>query len=145
MNILVSYKQLTYLAKTVVFSLLFVITVHTQCRAQNTAKTIEIVADESIQTLVNTYTELNEKLAIKGYRIKIHFSTDKLKAKEAKSKFLLLYPKVPAYEKYDQPNFNIRVGDFRSKLEAFKFLKDIQVEFPTSFIVQDDIEFPTIE
>jgi hypothetical protein len=55
------------------------------------------------------------------------------------------FPSVEAYEKYDQPNFNIRVGNFRTKLEAYKFLKQVQPEFPTAFIVQDEIEFPELE
>jgi hypothetical protein len=37
------------------------------------------------------------------------------------------------------------VGDFRTKLEAYKFLKEISIEFPGSFIVQDEIELPKLE
>ncbi len=72
------------------------------------------------------HIEINSKAPIKGYRVKIHFGTDKNKAKEIKGNFLARFPAVSAYEKYDQPNFNIRVGDFRTKLEAYKFLKEIQ-------------------
>ena len=110
----------------------------------NTADTgrVEIVQSESIKQLAATHIEINEKAKIKGYRVKIHFGADKTKAKEVKAQFMAKYPDVPAYEKYDQPNFNIRVGDFRTKLEAYKFLKQVQVDFPAAFLVQDDIECP---
>ena len=106
---------------------------------------IVFVQDDKIKDLLAKHIEINAKAHIMGYRVKIHFGSDKNKAKEIKGQFIAKYPNVPAYEKYDQPNFNIRVGDFRTKLEAYKFLKQIQAEFPTSFLVQDEIEMPTLE
>jgi len=106
---------------------------------------IEYVQDIKIQELLNKHIEINSKVSIKGYRVKIHFGTDKNKAREIKADFIAKFPDIPAYEKYDQPNFNIRVGDFRTKLEAYKFLKEVQVEFPTAFLVQDEIELPKLK
>lgn len=114
-----------------------------QVKTTDTGK-VELVQDHKIKTLLQKHVEVNAKADIKGYRVKIHFGADKTKAKEVKSKFISKFPDVPAYEKYDQPNFNIRVGDFRTKLEAYKFLKVVQIEFPTAFIVQDDIELPDL-
>ena len=106
---------------------------------------IELVQDYKVKELLNKHIEINSKSSIKGYRVKIHFGTDKNKANEIKANFSSQFPDIPAYERYDQPNFNIRVGDFRTKLEAYKFLKEVQAEFPSAFIVQDDIEFPKLE
>ncbi len=105
---------------------------------------ITFVQDRKIDELLVKHIEINSKTRIKGYRVKIHFGADKNKAKEIKAKFMSQFPAVAAYEKYDQPNFNIRVGDFRTKLEAYKFLKEIQSEFPAAFIVQDEIELPEL-
>ena len=74
-----------------------------------------------------------------GYRIKIHFGTDKTKAREIKAKFLSKHPEYTAYDEYQQPNFVVVVGDFRSKPEAFDLYKKIQGEFPNAFIVKDKI------
>lgn len=101
---------------------------------------ISLVQDHKIDELLAKHIEINSKASVKGYRVKIHFGADKNKAKEIKAKFMTQFPTVAAYEKYDQPNFNIRVGDFRTKLEAYKFLKELQAEFPSAFIVQDEIE-----
>ena len=103
---------------------------------------ITILQDDKITTLVANCLLINEKAKVAGYRVKIHFGSDKAKSRDVKAKFSSSYPDVPAYEKYDQPNFNIRVGDFQTKLEAYRLLKKIQIDFPTSFIVQDFIELP---
>lgn len=131
----------------VIFCVLFVIFFNTFCCAQVSVKDtgkIELLQDYKVKQLVSNQLEINSKAVIKGYRIKIHFGSDKTKSKEVKAKFISKFPHTHAYEKYDQPNFNIRVGDFRTKLEAYKFLKEVQIEFPFAFIVQDDIEFPEL-
>lgn len=102
---------------------------------------IEIIQEFKLPELLAKHVELNSRATVKGYRVKIHFGTDKTQAYEVKKKFLELYPTVSAYVKYDQPNFNVRVGDFRTKLEAYKFFKTVQSEFPAAFLVQDEIEF----
>ena len=133
------------------YKLILLIGVFCFCFAKtNNAQTkdtgkIELVQDYKIKELLNKHTEINAKAPIKGYRVKIHFGSDKSKAKEIKAKFISKFPEVPAYEKYDQPNFNIRVGDFRTKLEAYNFLKQVQIEFPSAFIVNDDIEMPELK
>lgn len=116
-------------------------------KAQETSvdsSSVDFIQDPKIKELLSKHIEINSKSTIKGYRIKIHFGADKNKAKEVKAKFIARFPNIPAYEKYDQPNFNIRVGDFRTKLEAYKFLKEVQTEFPSAFLVQDEIEMPEL-
>lgn len=125
------------------FSLFLSKNLSAQKTSADTGK-VELVQEYKIKELVNKHVEINSKAPIKGYRIKIHFGSDKNKAKEVKAKFISKFPEIDAYEKYDQPNFNIRVGNFRTKLEAYKALKEIQVEFPASFLVQDEIEMPKL-
>lgn len=100
--------------------------------------------DGRIQNTIDKKIEVNKKQKIKGYRVKIHFGTDKTKAKEIKSKFIAKYRDIPAYDDYQQPNFTVTVGDFRTKLEAYKFWKEISSEFSGSFIVQQEIELPEL-
>ncbi|MBL7892255.1 MAG: SPOR domain-containing protein [Bacteroidia bacterium] len=103
---------------------------------------VEYIQDSRIGELMNKKVLINEKkdAKVKGYRVQIHFGSDREKAKEIKAKFLQAFNSAMAYEKYEQPNFKIRVGDFRTRTEAFKFLKEISPDFPSSFIVQDEIE-----
>lgn len=74
-----------------------------------------------------------------GYRLKIHFSADRGKAKEVKVKFDAKYTDMPTYEDYQQPNFVITVGDYKTKLEAFEALKKIKDDYPYAFIVKSKI------
>jgi hypothetical protein len=107
---------------------------------------VEMVQDYRIKELVSKHVEINSRAKHKGYRIKIHFGADKAKASEIKSKFIARFPDVPAYGPiYDQPNFSIKVGDYRTKLEAYRFLKEVQAEFPAAFIVIDEIELPKLD
>lgn len=75
-----------------------------------------------------------------GYRIKIHFGVDRNVASSVRSKFSAKFPDIKADEEYQQPNFVVIVGDFRTKLEAFEALKKIQPEFATAFIVKMKIK-----
>ncbi len=74
-----------------------------------------------------------------GYRVKIHFSADKSKAKEAQNRFASKYSGINSYEDYQQPNFVINVGDFKTKLEAQELLKTIKGDFPYAFIVKSKV------
>lgn len=132
------------LSFTFIFCCLFSPGIHSQTTPADTG-IVEVIQDYKIKELLAKHAEVNSKSNLKGYRVKIHFGSDKTKAREVKSKFISRFPDVVAYEKYDQPNFNIRVGDFRTKLDAYRFLKEVQAEFPSAFIVQDDIELPKID
>jgi hypothetical protein len=81
---------------------------------------------------------------LKGYRVKIHFGAEKAKANEVKSKFVQLYPDVPAYMDYENPNFSITVGNYRTRLEVSKFYREIQSDFSNAFIVEMKIEYPDL-
>ena len=74
-----------------------------------------------------------------GYRIKIHFSADKAKMKEAQLKFAKKYSDVASYEDYQQPNWVVNVGDFKTKLEACELLNRIKEDFPYAFIVKSKV------
>ena len=106
-----------------------------------------MVQDKRVNELVLKHVLINEarKGKIKGYRVQIHFGQEKAKALDVKSKFMAQHKDVPSYLDYQQPYFKIRVGNFRTKLEAYKLLQEISGDFSGSFIVSDDIELPEIE
>jgi len=112
----------------------------------DTGKVI-VVQDTRIDALLNKKTEINKKTDGKtsGYRVQIHFGGDSQEAKKIKADFMNAHGDVPAYYIYEQPNFKIRVGDFKTKLEAQKFLKQIKGDFPASFVVEDKIEMMKLE
>ena len=104
---------------------------------------IEVKQDARVGEMLQKYRD-SRNGKIKGYRVQIHFGAEQKKSKDIKSKFLTKFPDMRAYDTFETPYFKIRVGDFRSKLEAYKFMKQIQDDFPGAFIVSDEIELPSI-
>jgi len=79
-----------------------------------------------------------------GYRVQIFFGGQRTDANQIKNEFSRMYPLVNAYISYQQPNFKVRVGDFKTRLEAMKFLKQIHPLYTTAFIVKDDVRLPDL-
>ena len=50
------------------------------------------------------------------------------------------FPKITSYVTYFEPNFRLRVGDFRTKLDAYR-LPEINAAYPGAFIIRDKIEY----
>ena len=107
----------------------------------------ENINNNGLQTTLKVHALLEKKAEYHkrtngesdGYRVKIHFSADKTKAREVQSKFAIKYNDVPTYEEYQQPNFVIIVGDFKTKLEAYELLKKIKEDYPYAFIVKSKV------
>jgi hypothetical protein len=109
--------------------------------AQESPSNAQLQTDLKVKQLIDkkaSYNRMNNG-EYDGFRIKIHFGVDRAKSREIKSKFAAKFQDYTPYEDYDQPNFIITVGDFRTKLEAFEALKKIQSEFPNSFIIKSKI------
>ncbi|MFZ4796822.1 MAG: SPOR domain-containing protein [Bacteroidia bacterium] len=86
----------------------------------------------------------NINKTISGYRIQLFSGNERINANNIKTKFLRLFPEQTAYLSYQQPYFKIRVGDFRSRLEAKLFYNKIKDEFGESIIIQDKINLPRL-
>lgn len=74
-----------------------------------------------------------------GYRIKLHFGVERASAEALKEKFSARFPEIACNLDYQQPNFVVLAGDFKTRLEAFESLKKIQTEFPNAFIVRGKV------
>lgn len=111
--------------------------------------TITIIEDARIDQLLEKEISINEKKGtIPGFRIQLYYGSgpeSRKKATQVQADFLRLYPEMPSYLIFQSPNFKIRIGDFRSKLEAEKFLKEIKAHFENAFIVKDEIKLPPLD
>lgn len=79
-----------------------------------------------------------------GFRIQINFGQDRSQANKLKSDFTVAYPAIPAYLIYQQPYFKVNVGDFRTRLDAARFLNTMKKNYPSAFIVKDKILPPPL-
>jgi hypothetical protein len=113
---------------------------------------IVVIQDPLIDTLLRDYTALRLEIlenpdskAIPGYRIQIFFdsglnSSDR--AKQARDQFMFLYPEIPAYVSWKAPNYRVRAGDFKTRLDAEKALQLIIIDYPNAWVTKDEINFP---
>jgi len=51
-----------------------------------------------------------------------------------------LYPSYATYLDYQAPNFKVRVGDFKKRMDAEELLLEIRKAFPAAYIVPDEVE-----
>jgi hypothetical protein len=74
-----------------------------------------------------------------GYRVQIYTGSDRNEAYNAQSKFNELHPDLKTYIIYIEPNFKVRAGDFRTRLEASKLMEQLRPQFSSLFIISDKI------
>jgi len=110
---------------------------------------VQVIQDERIDTLLQRHIELNEEdPQIAGWRINIFFEAgnySKRLAIEAKSEFVNKYADIPCYLIFQEPYYKVRIGDYQTKMQAEEFLNEIERDYPNAFVVQDDINFPSLD
>jgi hypothetical protein len=116
--------------------------------SQNNGK-ITINQDENISKLLQDHKTFNKnQTGIVGYRIHIFFDSgnnSKSKAYSIKTQFMAEYPDVEAYIIYQEPNYKVKVGDFRTRIDAQRFQKEISNEYKNAFIIKEIINLPKIQ
>lgn len=99
--------------------------------------------EPAVQTIQEDYIKTWNKIGeVDGYRIQILAVTganSRTTAENEKVAFAGRYPDTPSYLSYAEPYFRIRVGNFSTRLEAYKTLLDIQENYPNAYIVPDKI------
>jgi len=109
---------------------------------------VEIIKDSRVDELVKQQSAIVPPATvpqITGYRIQLFFDTDKKLVEDARTKFTTIYPKVETYIIYNAPNYFLKVGNFRTHLEAEKIKATIDRDFQTNFIVKELIYLPRID
>lgn len=114
----------------------------------NLSAQVEVVADGRLQTILEQhilYNSMSKTFA--GYRIKVaKFTGDDAKEKsfELKQQLLEIFPSQRVYVVFDEPFFNVKMGDFLTRLDAFALLKQIKPQIPTAVIIQDYVNAPVV-
>ncbi|MBN1338766.1 MAG: SPOR domain-containing protein [Bacteroidales bacterium] len=113
---------------------------------QSDSGSLVIIEDARIDSLLQLHYKVNSQYPVMpGYRVQILFESgnnSKTLAREAIAKFNEEYPYTKAYLIFESPYYKVRVGDFRTKMEAEKFMTTIQPDYPSAFVTRDNISFP---
>jgi hypothetical protein len=80
-----------------------------------------------------------------GYRVQVFYGLDRREAFNEQNRFKSLYPNLRSYITYKEPNYYLRVGDFKTRLEAQDLLAELRANFPTLFIFREKINLPEVD
>lgn len=112
--------------------------------AQNTyyiSSNIDITSDVNIYNLIDLHRQKNEQTdETPGYRIQITSNNDRSEIYGIRSEVYAKFYDLKNYLEYDQPYYRLRIGDFKTRLEARHYLEKVIRHFPSAFIVADDIK-----
>jgi hypothetical protein len=110
---------------------------------------ILLIQDDRVDLLVSKHIQINQnRNGMEGYKIQIFFDSgnnSKTKAQSIYEGFKAKYPDLSAYLSFKSPNYKVRIGDFRTRLDAQRFLNDIIDEYPNAWIIADMINLPKVE
>lgn len=125
-----------------IITLVFLIKLVSPVYSQLQSGSLVIHYDRGVEAAISSYIAevLDEKP--KGFRVQLcseSGNSAKMIANNIKSQFLSKYREVPAYLIWESPNFKVRVGDFKTRLDATLFWKQIQDQFPQAYVVMDQI------
>lgn len=129
--------------KGIIGFIIIVICCH-KASAQDKGK-VTVFKDPQIDSLIAKRQELTRGkpggsgVSSYGFRVQIFLGSDRQEAYSEQSKFKSRYPNVTSYISYTQPNYRLRVGDFRSRLEAEKFMNELKSYYSSMFIFSETI------
>ena len=125
---------------TVLFSFISVC-----CFSQNEGYVI-IEQDYRVEQLIQRQREIHvADSTIDGYRIQIFMESGNDAVEHANmviEEFKLKYTDLPIYLVFGQPYYRLRVGDFRTRLEAEKIFQTLSKDYKKAFITSDRIQLP---
>jgi hypothetical protein len=122
-----------------------------------TKGTVTEVKDPRIDSLILKRAELNKKdaditirangpiVSQMGYRVQIYYGSDRRAVYKEQARFASLHPNLITYITYREPNYYLRAGDFRTRLEAQKLMSELRSTYPTLFIFREKINAPTLD
>ena len=98
-----------------------------------------IQEDASVSRLMAKYLAQNQETThVKGFRIQISSTTDRVKIQQTAGSFSYRFPDIKADWINEKPYYKLRAGAFESKLDCIYVLKQIQEFFRGAYIVVDN-------
>ena len=98
---------------------------------------------EGIEKLLQKNQKKNyEKRGLKGFCVQIYSGESREKAQTTKYQFMKTFDNIASIEYVRiSPNWKVRVGKYRTKLEAKKLQSIIQEKYPGAYITELIVPF----
>lgn len=117
-------------------------------KANGSETEINIHQSNEIAAGMNIHISNNRSKSISGYRVRIYFDNKqdaRSISENVQTSFESKHPGITAYRSFISPFFKVTVGDFRTKSEAMQLLQKISGEYPTAFVVKENIKYPIVD
>lgn len=109
---------------------------------------VTIIKDARIDDLVKKQSEIvppATEVQVSGFRLQLFFDSDRGKIDEVRAEFGKNFPEVATFVTFNAPNYFLRVGNFRSSLEAEKLKAEVKEDYPMAFVVKEKINLPRLD
>lgn len=94
-----------------------------------------------VSILLERHRQYIEKLeGIPGYRIQVAATNTLREINEAKKEFEKEFENYYIDIVFRNPNYKLQIGNYRSRIQAYRHLMKIRKEFPQSFISRGPID-----
>ncbi len=111
--------------------------------------TVEIIHYNSLlDSLMNVHVLYNKQRGVSGYRILVFAEGGQQgrdRMYEIRADFVSYFPDLTYYESLDNLQWKFKVGDYRSKEDAFKIFCEIKAKYKDAILVPDVINYPVLE
>lgn len=149
-NIFIYNRKMKAIVLIIVSILLLLTRVDVAAQTADTVSgKLEIMQDMKVNIVLEKHIEANQAQPhLEGFRIQIFFDSgnnSKTKAQTVLDEFIAKYPKTRGYLTFKSPNYKVRIGDFRTRLDAQRFLNELMADYPNAFIITDQINLPNVE
>ena len=107
--------------------------------------TVQVTKDPQIDSLIAKRLALSKNsrsggsIEVSGLRVQVFSGLERQQAYAEQAKFKVRFPANNTYISYVQPNYRVRVGDFRTRLEAEKFMIELKRYYSSMFIFSEMI------
>lgn len=108
---------------------------------------VKVSAPPQLDTLLKISRNNPQLQPIEGFRIQIFMESGNAaveRAQAAIARYHEAFPEDKTYLSFGQPYYRVRVGDFRTRLEAEGRLQQVIRLFSQAFVIKDIIEPPPL-
>ena len=109
---------------------------------------VNVHQSQALSDAMRSKIERNKDKRMTGYRVRIFFDNKqnaRSASEAAMGRFQAAYPGHGVYRSFASPYFKVTVGDFRTKSEAMQMMRRIKADFPSAFVVRENINYPIVD
>jgi len=109
---------------------------------------VRIHQSDAVRQGMTRHINGNGEKTLQGYRVRIYFDNKQYSRGESEAALRLFqarYPGHKAYRSFANPFFKVTAGDFRTRSEAMELLEQVRRDFPSAFVVRENISYPVLD